>query len=258
MSPRLRYVVRRLLISIPVLLAMSIFVFLLIRLVPGDPVRTMLGFRATDENVATSAPSWASISRCSTSTGRSGSILRFDLGQDYVKQGVAQRADRGAAPVTLELTRPGDAPRARRWRAARGAGRDPPQKHGRATTALAIAGIAIPDFWLGIMLVLVIAGTFRLLPPSGYVPFFEDPVANIRYMILQVITLAFAEIAYILRRNSWQESTAQRIHREAPWKPRRFPIHLLLHRVQSVAVYFSNSSFCFPTGTKKPARWRAS
>ena len=70
---------------------------------------------------------------------------------------------------------------------------------GRATTALAIAGIAIPDFWLGIMLVLVIAGTFRLLPPSGYVPFFEDPVANIRYMILPVITLAFAEIAYILR-----------------------------------------------------------
>ena len=52
MSPRARFVIRRLLLTIPVLFAMSVFVFLIIRLVPGDPVRTMLGFRATDANVA--------------------------------------------------------------------------------------------------------------------------------------------------------------------------------------------------------------
>ena len=53
MSPRARYVVRRLLLAIPVIVAMSIFVFLMIHLVPGDPVQTMLGFRATPENVST-------------------------------------------------------------------------------------------------------------------------------------------------------------------------------------------------------------
>ena len=64
MSSRGRFIVRRLLLTIPVLLAMSVFVFLIIRLVPGDPVRTMLGFRATDENVAEIRGSWASTSRC--------------------------------------------------------------------------------------------------------------------------------------------------------------------------------------------------
>ena len=53
MSPRARYIVRRLFQAIPVIIAMSIFVFLMIHLVPGDPVQTMLGFRATPENVAT-------------------------------------------------------------------------------------------------------------------------------------------------------------------------------------------------------------
>jgi len=52
-SPRARHVVRRLFQAIPVIIAMSIFVFLMIHLVPGDPVQTMLGFRATPENVAT-------------------------------------------------------------------------------------------------------------------------------------------------------------------------------------------------------------
>lgn len=200
MSPRLRYAVRRLLITIPVLLAMSIFVFLLIRLVPGDPVRTMLGFRATDENVATiRAQLGLDAPLLDQYLGWLGAIVRLDLGQDFVSKVAINELISERLPVTLELTTlamllavsvgvPLGVLAATRRR-----------NTGRATTALAIAGIAIPDFWLGIMLVLVIAGTFRLLPPSGWVPFFEDPVANIRYMILPVITLAFAEIAYILR-----------------------------------------------------------
>lgn len=47
MSPRAAFVTRRLVLLIPSLLALSIFVFALIRLVPGDPARTLLGFRAT-------------------------------------------------------------------------------------------------------------------------------------------------------------------------------------------------------------------
>jgi peptide/nickel transport system permease protein len=62
-----------------------------------------------------------------------------------------------------------------------------------------IVGITIPDFWLGIMLVLLFAATWGLLPPSGYVPFSDDPLGNLQYLTLPVLTLAVAEAAYILR-----------------------------------------------------------
>ena len=49
------------------------------------------------------------------------------------------------------------------------------------------------------MLVLLFAGTLSWLPPSGYVRFTEDPVDNLRYMVLPVVALAFGEAAYIAR-----------------------------------------------------------
>jgi peptide/nickel transport system permease protein len=199
-SPRLWFILRRLLLTIPILLAMSVFVFLMIRLVPGDPVTTMLGFRATPENVATvradlglDAPlveqyvDWMS------------GVVRGDFGRDYVSGASLSELLAQRVPVTLELTilamilavvvgvplgvlaavRPGW------WR--------------RATGTFVIGAVSIPDFWLGIMLVLLFAGTLHLLPPSGYVPFLEDPLGNLRYMVLPVLTLGIAEAAYILR-----------------------------------------------------------
>ncbi len=200
MSPRLRFVVHRLLVTIPILLAMSLFVFLIIRLVPGDPVRTMLGFRATDENVAA----------IRTALGLDqplldqylawlGGLARLDLGQDFISKVPLTQLLSERLPVTLELTFlamglalaigiPAGVVAATRSK-----------RTGRASTAFVVASISIPDFWLGIMLVLLFAGTFRLLPPSGYTPLAQDPVANLRYMILPVLTLAVAEGAYILR-----------------------------------------------------------
>ena len=52
MTSRSMFVIRRVLLTVPALFVMSVVVFLIIRLVPGDPVRTMLGFRATEANVA--------------------------------------------------------------------------------------------------------------------------------------------------------------------------------------------------------------
>lgn len=200
MSPRLRLVVRRTAILVPALLAMSVFVFLIMRLVPGDPVRTMLGFRATDENVATiRAELGLDQPLHEQYLDWLGGLLRLDFGRDFVSNVPIATLVAERLPVTLQLTFMamalavlvgvplGVIAAVRR------------RNTGRATTAFAIAGISIPDFWLGIMLVLLFAGTFRLLPPSGYVPILEDPVANLRYMILPVIALAVAETAYILR-----------------------------------------------------------
>jgi peptide/nickel transport system permease protein len=199
-SPRVRFVVRRLLLTIPVLLAMSVFVFLMIHLVPGDPVRTMLGFRATDENVAQIRAQLGLDEPLLSQylTWMSG-ILHGDFGMDFISKAPLGELLSQRLPVTLELTLlsmglailvgiPGGVLAATGSRVAR-----------RLTDAYVVAGISIPDFWLGIMLVLFFSGTLVLLPPSGYVPFTEDPVQNLRYMALPVLTLAVAEAAYILR-----------------------------------------------------------
>jgi peptide/nickel transport system permease protein len=200
MSRQLAFALRRLLLTIPMLFVMSVVVFLILRLVPGDPVRTMLGFRATDENVAelrrqlgldqpllSQYVSWIE------------ALFRGDLGKDIVSHAPLSDLLAQRLPVTFELTTLSmllavligvplgiRAATGGRWTK-------------RLTEGFVVFGISIPDFWLGIMLVLIFAGTLVILPPSGYVPFGKDPIANLRYMILPVLTLATGEAAYILR-----------------------------------------------------------
>ncbi len=200
MNARLRFTSLRIALTVPVLLLMSVFVFMMIHLVPGDPVRTMLGFRATPANVR----------QVTSSLGLDkplpqqyldwlGSALHGDLGQDYISHESLTHLLAQSLPVTLELTLVSmtlavlvgiplgvQAATGRRWVR-------------RLTEGFVVAGISIPDFWLGIMLVLLFTGTLGLLPPSGYVPFTQDPALNLRYMLLPVVTLAVAETAYILR-----------------------------------------------------------
>jgi peptide/nickel transport system permease protein len=200
MSPRLGFIVRRIALTIPVLVAMSVFVFLIVRLVPGDPVRTMLGFRATEENVATIRASLG-LDRPWLDQYLSwiGGVLRGDFGQDFVSHVPLTQLLGERLPVTLELTVlsmvlalvigvPLGVLAATR-----------PGRLRRLTSGFVIAGVSIPDFWLGIMLVLLFTATLGLLPPSGFVPFGDDPIGNLRYMALPVLTLAIAEAAYILR-----------------------------------------------------------
>lgn len=200
MSGQIGFIVRRVLLTVPTLFVMSVVVFLIIRLVPGDPVRTMLGFRATDANVAelrhqlgldqslfTQYAAWI------------GGLLHGDLGADIVSHAPLSELLAQRLPVTFELTGlsmllavavgvPFGV-----WAATGG------RWVKRLTEGFVVFGIAIPDFWLGIMLVLVFTGALMVLPPSGYVPFAKDPAGNLRYMTLPVLTLAIGEAAYILR-----------------------------------------------------------
>lgn len=200
MTERLGYVLRRVLLTIPVLIATSIFVFLLIRLVPGDPVRTMLGFRATPPLIATVRAQLGLNAPLTTQywnwiTG----ALHGDLGQDFVTHQSISTLLAQALPVTLELTI-----LAMLLALLVGVplGMLAATKTGwvrRTTGGFVTAAITIPDFWLGIMLVLLFAGVVEVLPPTGYEPFTQDPLANIQYMVLPVVTLATAQSAYILR-----------------------------------------------------------
>lgn len=196
------YILRRILISLPIILVITVIVFLLANMMPGDAVMAMIssdspmeadliklrqGQLGLDLPLHEQYLAWL------------GGLLRLDLGQDFVSHVPLTDLLAERLPVTLELTFlamglallvgiPAGVIAATRSRRVK-----------RTSTALVVAGISIPDFWLGIMLVLLFAGTLRWLPPSGYTPFFEDPVANLRYMILPVVTLAVGEAAYLLR-----------------------------------------------------------
>lgn len=68
-----------------------------------------------------------------------------------------------------------------------------------AGTLVALTGIAIPGFWLGIMMILVFAVWLKWLPPSGYVPIWVDPVESIRLMLMPAIALASGLMGVIIR-----------------------------------------------------------
>lgn len=69
----------------------------------------------------------------------------------------------------------------------------------RAVTTGSTVGLALPQFVLGILLILVFAVELQWLPARGYVPFNEDPTENVRRMILPALTLAIAAAPLILR-----------------------------------------------------------
>ena len=238
MSPRLRSALLRIAVAVPTLLAMSVFVFALIRLVPGDPVRTMLGFRATPENVATVRASLGldhSLTRQYSDWLRN--ALHGNLGEDFISRTPVASQLRERLPVTLELTLLAmtigtlvgvilGVASSQGKRATRAAGE-----------AVSLCGISMPDFWLGTLLILLFAGTWQLLPPSGWVDFADDPVENLRYLALPVLTLAVGEAAYILRttRGAMLETLSApfiQYHRAKGISPRRI---VYRHALRSAA-----------------------
>ena len=68
-----------------------------------------------------------------------------------------------------------------------------------AANAVALSGMSIPNFWLGIILIMIVSVQWRLLPASGYVPLTEDPVQSLRTMLMPSFVLATALAAYLMR-----------------------------------------------------------
>src|SRR5215207_6403899 len=98
------YIVRRFLLTVPAMLAMSVIVFMMIRLIPGDPVMVILGLRATPETIATMRhdlrlddPIWVQYGHWL------GNVLRGDFGVDYRTQEPIREQLLTRLPVTLEM-----------------------------------------------------------------------------------------------------------------------------------------------------------
>ena len=197
----LGFVVRRLLYLVPVLVAVSLLTFLIASLLPGDLAYVILGDQATPEKVAAlrhdmglDQPIWWRY------LSWLGNVLQGDFGRSFrtgqtVLQAVAERL-----PVSIELMLLAQLgalaigiPLAIACAVRSGSAFD------RFMTGSAFSMLSVPAFLSAILLIYLFAVELRWLPATGYVPFNEDPVGNLRSFVLPALTLALGEWPVLMR-----------------------------------------------------------
>ena len=195
------YAARRLALALPLLLGMSVLVFGLMRLVPGDPAVAVLGYKATPEATRALREAFHLDEPLPRQYLRwLGGVARGDFGLDFRQNEPIGRMMLDRLPVTAELTLLAavcatliGVPLGLLAGARRGGAAD------RASLAVGLVGISIPDFWLGIMLILLISLGAGLLPSSGFVAFAESPTENLLHLALPALTLALSRAAVLGR-----------------------------------------------------------
>ena len=197
----LGFVARRLVYLLPVLVAVSLLTFLIASLLPGDLAYVILGDQATPEKVAALRHNmgldhpiwWRYISWL-------GHVIEGDFGRSFrtgqtVLQAVAERL-----PVSFELMLLAELgalvigiPLAIACAVRSGGAFD------RFMTGTAFGMLSVPAFLSAILLIYLFAVELRWLPATGYVPFAEDPIGNLRCFVLPSLTLALGEWPVLMR-----------------------------------------------------------
>src|SRR5438034_212625 len=193
----LGFIARRLLLAVPVFVGVTLVTFVLMQIVPGDPVAVLM-----EENVASVDPDAARIIRAKW--GRDDPVplqyLKFLRNAVRGDLGISYRTDRSVLASILERV-PATATLAV---AALGlailigvatgiiAALRQNTMFDSASIIFATIGVSIPNFWLGLLLIYLLAVQWRWLPPSGYGPAYP-------YLIMPAITLGTALSAVIAR-----------------------------------------------------------
>jgi peptide/nickel transport system permease protein len=186
---------------VPLLLGMSVLVFGLMRLVPGDPAVVVLGYKATPEGVKALREAFHLDEPVVQQYLRwVGAAARGDFGLDFRQNEPIGQMILDRLPVTLELTLVATLcaavlgiPLGLLGGGRRGGVAD------RAALAVGLVGVSIPDFWLGIMLILGVSLGAGLLPSAGFVPLTESVVENMLSLVLPALTLAVSRAAVLGR-----------------------------------------------------------
>ncbi len=196
------YIIRRLLSLIPLVLILSALVFALAFLIPGDPARTLAGgLKATPDRVALVRRQLGLDRPVVDQYGRwVDHLAHGNLGRSFLQNDSVISQIRQRFPVTLSLALGGMAvtlligvP------AGILAGTHPGTLLDRIVTLGTSAAIAMPDFWVAMILIVVFAVKLNLLPAIGFVHFTDDPVAWITHLYLPCIALGLGGAASIAR-----------------------------------------------------------
>ena len=197
----LAFLSRKLAALLPVLLAVSLLTFAIASLLPGDLAYVVLGDQATSDNVAAlrhdmgldQPIAWRYLLWL-------GHVVQGDLGRSFRTGQTVLAAVTERLPVSLELmvlaetiglaigipiailcaTRPGGA-------------------FDRIMTGTAFSMLSLPSFLSAILLIYLFAVQLRWLPATGYVPFTENPLENLRSFLLPAFTLALGEWPVLMR-----------------------------------------------------------
>ena len=201
------YAIRRVLLFIPTLLVATVLVFTLFWIVPGDPALTILAGGEGDSG----AVSPAQLQQLRQTLGLDrpiyaqyaswlGHVLRGDLGTSlwYKTPVWDQLKDRFL--VTMELAVMAII---LAFCAAVPLGITSAVKQDTRFDYLSrifsSIGIALPTFWLGVLIVYALATLFQWLPPLGYATLWDDPLINLQQLIFPAMTLAFHDLAFTAR-----------------------------------------------------------
>lgn len=240
------FLVRRLLLTLPTLFIVSVICFSMINLIPGDPATVILGPEASQqakeqmrERLGLNRPipvqylDWL------------GGVLRGDLGESLVDNTPVSKLILQRLPVTAELAL---GTFAVSLTIAVIAGILSASRRGTwvdyLSTGIALGGISIPHFWLGMMMIIIFAVYLGVLPASGYVPFFQNPLANITVMILPVFATGVRESAELTRmlRSSLLEELGSDYVRTAFSKGLSKRVVVIRHAVRNALIPFVTAS----------------
>jgi peptide/nickel transport system permease protein len=180
---------------------MSVLVFGLMRLVPGDPAVAVLGYKATPEGIRALREAFHLDDPLPEQYVRwLAGAVRGDFGLDFRQNEPIGRMILDRLPVTIELTLLATAcaaligvPLGLLGGGRRGGLAD------KAALAIGLLGISIPDFWLGIMLILGVSLGAGVLPSAGFVPLAEGVLDNLQHLVVPALTLAVSRAAVLGR-----------------------------------------------------------
>ncbi len=197
----LKLILYRLALAVPQLLLLSLFVFFLTYLIPGSPAGAILGAAATPEGIARLEAQLGLDRPWYVRLGEFyAGLVRGDLGNSYISGRPVVELFVERIPATASLILAGMLV-AVILGLALGimGGTKPGSIRDRVATAFTSVSMSLPEFWVGIVLLLIFAVQLRILPVVSYVPFDVDPFGWARGLILPSIALGVGGAALIAR-----------------------------------------------------------
>ena len=194
-------IVKKLMMMIPIIILVSIILFLLLKCLPGDAALMYGGELATDEDIARARadmgldrPLYEQYWKWFTG------ILRGDFGVSLMTKTPIASMIAQRFPATMELALLSmviavliaiplgiisAVYRGKIWDSI--------------VSFISMLGVAMPSFWLGMLLIIFLSLVAKLLPASGYVPFLEDPLASLRLMLMPAFSIGLSFAATTMR-----------------------------------------------------------